>query len=338
MKISATNIMLIVGIVIFLIYLYSVGIESLVAEIASVDLFTLMIAISIDVLCIALFTLSWYVFLRNPGIEFKKCFEIVLVSIFGDLMIPTASISGEFLRVNLTAKRGKISISEALTSVILHRMVLALTFGFVLLISGLLLINQNVVGGYTVLSIAIIDVVAIFILAYAIMKLWKFRNYIELLALKIGKFLKRIRPNYSLNHLKIKVSNGFERFEKCVRSTNLGTFTLSFFILTLRWLLIALIPYVMFASLGHNVSYWIVLSVSTLMSMIQMIPVGIPGMIGIMEISTTALFIGFGIPPSIAASVTILMRIVTFWFELFVGAIATSIQGIRGIKGLSDSM
>ncbi|MDH5806192.1 MAG: flippase-like domain-containing protein [Candidatus Methanomethylicaceae archaeon] len=340
MKISATNIMLITGIIIFVIYLQTIGIESLITEIMSINLFILIIAILIDIVCIGLFTLGWCVFLKNPGIEFKKCFEIVLISIFGDLMIPTASISGEFLRVNLTAKKGKISISEALSSVIIHRIILALTFGFLLLISGLLLISQsiNIIGGYTILSIAIIDITVILILTYAVMKLCKFRKYIEAFGLKIGKLLKKIRRNYNPNDLKVKISNNFEKFELCIRSIKLNTFIISFIVLTLRWFLIALIPYVMFISLGYDVSYWIVVSVSTLVSMVQMIPIGIPGMIGVMEVSITAFFISFGIPSSIAASVTILMRIVTFWFELFIGAIATSIQGIRGIRELSNSV
>ncbi|MCS7098483.1 MAG: flippase-like domain-containing protein [Candidatus Methanomethyliaceae archaeon] len=338
MKISATSIMLIIGMIIFAIYINAVGIGSLIAEITSINIFVLIIAILIDILCIGLFTLSWYVFLGNPGMKFRKCFEIVLVSIFGDLMIPTASISGEFLRISLTAKRGEISISKAFTSVILHRIVLALTFGLILLMSSILLLSQNLIGSYTLFTIAIVDIFIIVSSICAVKKFYKLRKLIERVVLKIGRILKRFRPDYNMESLKNKISINFERIEMCFSNFRLNTFTFSFIILTLRWFLIAMIPYIMFISLGYEISYWIVLSVSALMSMVQMIPVGIPGMIGIMEVSTTAFFISFGISPSMAASVTILMRVVTFWFELFLGAMAASIQGIRGLKGLSNSM
>jgi len=99
----------------------------------------------------------------------------------------------------------------------------------------------------------------------------------------------------------------------------------------IRWFLLALIPYVVFISMDYHISYWIILTVSSLMSMIQIIPIGIPGMIGIMEVSITVLFIEFGIPLGIAGSVAILMRIVTFWFELILGFITTSIYGVNRI-------
>lgn len=332
---STTSIMLIIGMIIFILYIQAIGIEKLIAEIMSVNIFILTIAILIDILCIGLFTISWYIFLRNPGVKFRECFEIVLVSIFGDLMIPTASISGEFLRVSLTAKRGGISISEALMSVILHRIVLALTFGLILLISSISLLSQNIMGSYTFLVIATIDIFIIVVLICAVKKFYKLRSFIEKSILKVGEILKKFKSDYNIESLKSRILISLERIEMCLTNFKFNTFALSFIILTLRWFLIAMIPYVMFISLNYEVSYWMVLSVSALMSMIQMIPVIIPGMIGIMEISTTALFVGFGIPLSIAASVTILMRIVTFWFELFLGAIAVSVQGI---KGLSNSM
>jgi uncharacterized protein (TIRG00374 family) len=332
--ISLTSIMLIVGAVIFVIYLYLADVTQIVATILSLDLRIALTAILIDLTCIGLFVLGWYLLLKNPGMSFKDCFEIVLVSIFGDLMIPTASISGEFFRVSLTVKRGRIQISEATASVLLHRILLALTFGVVLLAS---IFNLVVDQTAPVAEIYALGVLAIFDLAFGMAAMYMalradlFERNVEKLAIKIGGFLRRFRPKYDPERLRESVLGGFRTFVQAIKSVKPYTLVLSFLVLTARWFLIAMIPYIMFISLGRPVSYWVVLGVTVFVSMVQMIPIGIPGMVGVMEVSMTAFFMGFGIPPALAASATILTRLVIFWFELVISTFAASLQGVRGL-------
>ncbi|MCX8181938.1 MAG: flippase-like domain-containing protein [Candidatus Methanomethyliaceae archaeon] len=335
LPISLTSIMLIVGAVIFIIYLYFADVTEIAATIMSLDLKIALTAILIDLTCIGLFVLGWYVLLKNPRMSFKECFEIVLVSIFGDLMIPTASISGEFFRVSLAVKRGKIQISEATASVLLHRILLALTFGVVLLVSVINLAGYQIAPIaeiYALGAIAILDLVLGMASMYIALRAHLFEKSVEKLALRIGGFLRHFRPNYDPDRLRGNVLEGFRTFVQAIKSVKMKTFVVSFLVLTLRWFLIAMIPYIMFISLGRSVSYWIVLGVAVFVSMVQMIPIGIPGMVGVMEVSMTAFFMGFGIPPALAASATILTRLVIFWFELVISAFAASLQGLRGLR------
>lgn len=332
--VGLTGIMLIIGAVIFVTYLYFAGVGEVVSTIMSLDLRIALIAILIDLTCIGLFTLGWYVLLKNPGMSFRECFEIVLVSIFGDLMIPTASISGELFRVSLSVKRSKIQISEATASVLLHRILLALTFGVVLLVSVFYLTGQQgspLTEVYALGVIAVLDLALGIVAMYAALKAHLFEGYVGKLAVKFGGFVRRFKPNYDVERLKISVVYGFKTFVNAIKGVKASTFVTSFLVLTARWFLIAMIPYIMFISLGQPVSYWIVLGVSVFVSMVQMMPIGIPGMVGVMEVSMTAFFMGFGIPPALAASATILTRLVIFWFELLVSAVAASIHGVRGL-------
>ncbi|MCC6013310.1 MAG: flippase-like domain-containing protein [Candidatus Verstraetearchaeota archaeon] len=321
LPISITNLMLIIGIIIFIIYLQFIGLKTLVNEIIIADKTTLFLLLLIDIICIGLFTLSWYLFLGNPSIKFRDCFEIVLISIFCDLMIPTASISGEVVRINLTARKANIGLGKATTSVILHRIMLTLTFGVIIILCGLKLINYNLLLALFLITISIIIISSLILALYAIKK---YKKLIERIIDVFEKIIKKIRPNFN-----IKVEEDISKLEKDLE--NIRVLILSFIFLIVRWLLLALIPYLAFISMNYYVSYWIVLTVSSLMSMIQIIPIGIPGMIGIMEISITVLFMEFGIPLEIASSVTILMRIITFWFELFLGFVITSIYGLNKV-------
>ncbi|MBM5805983.1 MAG: flippase-like domain-containing protein [Candidatus Verstraetearchaeota archaeon] len=339
LPISLTSVMLIVGGIIFIGYLYLVGFWNVVEVIRALDLRIALSTILIDLVCIGLFAFGWKLLLRNPGMKFKHCFEIVLVSIFGDLMIPTGSISGEIFRVTLTTKRSSLQISEATASVLLHRLLLGITFGGVLGVSLVLIIMTQAIplaGLYLFVALAVIDLILGVIGIYAAFRAQRFEKFVERLAIKTGNFIRIFRSRYNVEDMRARVMGGFNAFGRAIAGVKKTSILASAIVLTARWFLIASIPYLMFISLGYPVSYWVALSVSIFASMVQMIPIGIPGLVGVMEISMTAFFMVFGIPADIAASGTILTRLVIFWFELLISGAAASFQGIRGLQGINN--
>jgi uncharacterized membrane protein YbhN (UPF0104 family) len=52
----------------------------------------------------------------------------------------------------------------------------------------------------------------------------------------------------------------------------------------------------------------------------------------------TAVFVSFGIPADIAASATLLTRLVVFWFELGLSTLAASLQGVRGLVSVRSGI
>jgi uncharacterized membrane protein YbhN (UPF0104 family) len=49
----------------------------------------------------------------------------------------------------------------------------------------------------------------------------------------------------------------------------------------------------------------------------------VPFEVGLPEITMTTLYtVGFGVPPGIAATATILSRLITLWFRFFIGFLA----------------
>jgi uncharacterized protein (TIRG00374 family) len=323
--------MLIIGGVIFIGYLYFVGFWQVVQVILALDVRIALSTIVIDLSCIVLFSLGWKLLLGS-GMKFKYCIEGVLVSIFGDMMIPTASISGEIFRISLAVKKSKLQISEVTASVFLHRLILGLTFGAVLGFSVIMLILTETMQMATLsffIGMVAIDIVLAIIGIYAVFNTHKFKKLASKIILKTGGFFRRFKSSYNAEEMKNKVIGGFDTFHGAVVGVKKEKMLASIAILTVRWFIVALVPYLMFYSLGYHASYWIVLTVSIMVSMVQMVPIGIPGLVGVMEVSMTAFFIGFGIAADIAASATILTRLVMFWFELFISAIATSYIGVK---------
>lgn len=332
--VNLTNLMLALGAIIFVLYIYFVGFWQIVDVISSLDLRLATAAVLIDLACIGLFALSWQFLLEKPGLNFMNCVKIVLVSIFGDLMIPTASISGELLRINLTMKKANLNAGQVTASVLLHRLLLGITFGGVLGFSLIMLIatqSMQISALYIFVAIGGIDIGLGILGAYAIYNVKRFKGILRGFVFHTAGFVRVFRRSYEPEKMYGKLEAGFDSFHGAIIGISRVRLIISSAILTLRWFIVALIPYLMFYSLNYEVSYWLVLTVSIFVSMIQMVPIGIPGLMGVMEVSMTAFFISFGIPANIAASATILTRLVLFWFELLLSALAASYQGVSSL-------
>jgi uncharacterized protein (TIRG00374 family) len=70
------------------------------------------------------------------------------------------------------------------------------------------------------------------------------------------------------------------------------------------------------AALGHVTSVWIVVIAMAIGEMVEMIPIPIPGMLGVYETSLTATLITFSVPGPISASAVILLRLITTVFDI----------------------
>ncbi|MEM4461560.1 MAG: flippase-like domain-containing protein, partial [Candidatus Bathyarchaeia archaeon] len=90
----------------------------------------------------------------------------------------------------------------------------------------------------------------------------------------------------------------------------------------IAWILDVMVAYFVFLSLRYTIEVPIIISIYTIGITIQMIPIGIPGMIGVVETIMAALYSLVGIPSAISVAATLMIRIVMLWFEIAIGGIA----------------
>lgn len=340
-RLGVTGSMLILGMVILAIYLYFVGFWNVVAVISGLDLRIALAAVAIDVVCIGLLAYSWKLLLVGRRLSFPLAFEIILVSMFGDMMIPTGSISGEFMRISITNKRTGISIGEVTCSVLLHRLLLGVTFGLVLGIGFLALavnnpasIAQIVVFGTMAVGSIVLGIFGLF----AAFNMKRFDGLIGRWSERLIGVIRFFRRSIEVGKVRAEIAEGRANFEKAICLVRRRYMLAATVIMLLRWFLIALIPYLMFLSLGYPVNYEFILIISIFLSMVNLMPIGIPGLVGVMEVAMTAVFVGFGMPADIAASATLLTRLVVFWFELGLGTLGASLQGVRGLISVRNQI
>ena len=93
----------------------------------------------------------------------------------------------------------------------------------------------------------------------------------------------------------------------------------SLFYLVISWFFSLSIPYLVFMSLGHPVSLSIIIVTSAIFLAVKAIPIGVPFEVGLPEAVMTTLYISMGVYGPLAATATILTRIITLWFRFFIG-------------------
>jgi len=62
----------------------------------------------------------------------------------------------------------------------------------------------------------------------------------------------------------------------------------------------------------------------------------VPTEMGLAEIAMTTLFGAFGVPLNISAAATVLIRIITVWFRLILGFIASQWVGVETVLKSDD--
>jgi uncharacterized protein (TIRG00374 family) len=103
-----------------------------------------------------------------------------------------------------------------------------------------------------------------------------------------------------------------------------GTLFISTFWAVAGWLSMTLVAFITFRSMGVEVPMRAVFAVYAVMIFLQMLPLLLPGGVGLVDIVMVTLFGAIGVPMHSAVAATILMRLIQLWFLTAVGGISTA--------------
>jgi uncharacterized protein (TIRG00374 family) len=170
---------------------------------------------------------------------------------------------------------------------------------------------------------AIILVAAAIVAIMSFMIILGFKQHWTLKVINFGtSFLRKITfGKFKVEKLKeeaVEISEHFHEAMKEFRNSpkSIGG---SVFYLIISWFFSLSVPYLVFVSLGHPVSFSIIIVTSAIFLAVKAIPIGIPFEVGLPEAVMTTLYISMGIYGPLAATATILTRIITLWFRFFIG-------------------
>jgi uncharacterized protein (TIRG00374 family) len=316
------------GLVGFFLYLYifKVDILAIIQTSQTANPLFFVTATICGFIEVLFYTVSWRILTSHLNIKMtlERAYLYVWYGLYVDIIVPAESISGEITRAYLLTRDQCGSFGKIVASLFTHRL-LGMAMNVAILIVGVALLSIEGQMSATIFNLIVFIATAITSLT-VILTIISFK---KTWALKIVNWTtnlanKASRGKWTLLKFKEQAIEITDHFHDSMveYSHNKKPLIISFLYLALTWLFSLSVPYLIFQSLGQPVSWSIILITAAIVLAVKSIPIGIPFEVGIPEATMTTLYIAMGIDPAVAATATILSRIITLWFRFFIGFIA----------------
>ena len=332
-RLNAITIILIIGLIAFILYIYFYIKPAEVYHILSKTSLEYYVLTFVSYLLFAFFSsLVWHRLLSNLSINVSKL-KVLLYTwagLFFDATIPQLGWSSEVSKTYLLARDLKVDAGKIGASVVGQKLfnmtmtIIALSLGL-----GLVLINYSLPLMVTLLiaTVLALSITALSIVYYVSNKP-KATASLLTWAIKIILFF---RKRWNHENFKAKADNLLKEFHQGIHQliSKPKTLMQPIVFAVLSFISEVSVIFLTFAALGFPVPVDKVLIVFTLTGTLQ--TVGLT-FFGFPELIMTVSFNALLIPAPLAVSVTLLTRVVNLWFRLVVSYFALQWAGIKIIR------
>jgi hypothetical protein len=331
-----TAVLILVGLALYLGYLYLVGFDSLKATLLGADYRLLLFAAIVSLAGNMFHAAGWWVFLRDMKykVPFLKAYEIYLSSIFFVNVIPTAAVSGEVAKIYFVQKadpgsRFDRTLAAGLMSRILE--IIPVSLGA---IAGVLYVAIYYHIPTWALAFCIVLAVALAVAATIILVVAMNNDLLRKLTAWLIATLGKILKSRSWNERAERYDRIILQFGGSIKEITGKKLLIAkaLALIFIAWCFDVSVAYLAFLAIGNPVSPGFVITVFSIMVILQLLPTFLPGGIGFVDIVMTTLYLAMGIPKAAAAGATIMIRLVTLWFLTSVGSMVT-LYLLRGKNG-----
>jgi len=312
---------LLVGILALLLFIDYMGANGLLLVLSRVSPIAIVLLVLVELVGFLMYGTTWYVLIRSSGhrIKFVMCQTITFASVFISFLTSSGFIL-ESMRVVLAAKEAEMHTGESASTVILHRvtyiitvLVSTVTAMLVLSVKGWLPHSEAVQLEFASGVLIVIILVGLYF-SLSPRFIQPLRSITVRIIRPITDHVQRLQEHdtsWSVERFLTDYENTFRRL-----LSNRRDMLLTFLSSSGDWSCSIILLWGTLAALGHVSSVWIVVIAMAVGEMVEMIPIPIPGMLGIYETSLTATLITFSVPGPISASAVILLRLITSVFDI----------------------
>jgi len=304
----------IISLILVVLLILWIGPKNIIEALKSANWWLILLAVFIHLAVVGLRSVRWGFIINQPS-ELKKNYIVKTIGLFAGNFSPMRS-AGEILNAVAGKKINKTSISEGLSAGLTERF-------FDLLIAGVLLI----IVGFTMPKVRVISIIGglmslgLVVLVYMVnwnenASLWFYK--------KLHYLLDKLPFNRNLDNLYDKISNGLQSMIDYTQSfTNFKNLIFVLFLTTLSWLMECLRLYIVFLAFNVEMSFLAIIIIFFLANLVGILSV-LPGGIGSIEISLTGFFVLFGVSGTLAGTIALTDRLVSFWIVSMLGVIFSS--------------
>jgi uncharacterized protein (TIRG00374 family) len=310
----------------------------MIAVIQQVNIYYYSLALIAILLSMLFYSLTWQYLLNFLSIKttFQKTFLFTWIGTFVDILVPAESISGDITRAYLMSKSSNENAGRVMASVIGHRILNLIITLVGLAVGSTFFILKYSPSEFIVKFLLIVtlgtaaSLILFFVLCLRKEVTEKIVNWL------VGMLAYISRGRWKEAQLKSKAQEMLKAFHQGIsilgkHSKNLGLPIIS---TVIAWFFDLLTAFLVFISIGFEISLIAILVVYFISYAIQTIPLGIPAEVGLTEIVMTNVYTLLGVPLTISAIATVLTRLLSVWFKFFIGYLATQWIGIKVLEGL----
>lgn len=334
-----------IGIIAFFayIYIFNVDLLEIIATAQQTNLCFYLTAAILSILDITFFTLAWYALLRFLSVKLSliKLHLFVWVSIFVDTIIPAESVSGEITKIYLVNREQNGTTGKATASIVAQRIISMGINLVTLTIGAILLLIEHLLYGMILTLTLFLILVTVILLAFSLLLCFREAWTLKIIN-SIISFLERLsRGRWKLTKLREQAAEAaitfHEAFREYARSPK--TILVASFLSLTSWICGLAVYYFTLSAIGYSqISWSAILVIASIFVAIKSIPTGVPFEVGLPEIALSTMLIFFGVPPIIAATATILMRLLTLWLRFFAGFAAQQLMGMKAATRISSDV
>lgn len=148
-------------------------------------------------------------------------------------------------------------------------------------------------------------------LALSIYAKW-LKGLVKRVLIKLSPVIKKLsKRDVDLS----EVDRAFDSFTLAMRRIKRSPVRLltSYAVIALRWILVSVVALLVMYSLGYyGLSIWGIMIVMMIAELVSTTPIGIPGMLGVLDAVIIASYVALGVPLGVATAADLLTRLVLY--------------------------
>ena len=321
------------GLVIFVAYLAYSNPFSVLMELGRFDPWVFALAVLVNYVGLFFFSASWYLLLRalKVGVSLWESVQAMFVSLFVVWLVPIP-VGTEIIRAYLVKDEENSDMGKAIASVVVHKAYYNIAFGVLIAIAALMV---TVFRGE---AIPVRSELVFFVILFAVVSSVIYGLFLDP-GLLMGVYERSpgwVRRNLFDRMVDSRMrERGFPavigEIDSAVSSLMARPLNnlLSILMVAFHWSTGSLTAYMVSLSLGRPLDFWAIVLVYALIEFIQQLNIFIPGGLGIIDATLTGAFVLLGVPLPMAAAISLLTRLATYWFEVILCALVSFRYGYK---------
>jgi uncharacterized protein (TIRG00374 family) len=328
---------LIIGAIIFTIFINQVGPAQLLSLIGNVNKPLLLLILIFNLFNLFAFTKTWQL-LTGADISFFKLFKFFMIGSFISNITPSFGTGGEPVKAMLLGKETGMSKAECFAGVVSQRMLNMFPFLILSILGlGLLFFNPALSLGtweLIAVSFSLLLGIGIFVLIiYFYVRKDQLSSFVHFSIRFLAPFIGLIKKGFDEKAYSEAVEESINSFHGGLQNIHhnkkgiIQAIIFSF----VGWCFDILAIYTVFLSIGNASLHISVLIITYTISMMSSwLPLFLPGGLGITDGTMAVLFVYGGVPFEIAVLATLLYRLASYWFNTILGGyfLSTSLNSI----------